>query len=193
MPRTTIPIEEAQKLSQSKKGVNLDITSGLTPEIAALLVKSEGGVRLVNLTVLKDDVAEILATYPGDLQLGGPRLRASDMAIDNLSSHRGPALHIQNIFEFNLEMANSLAQHEGGRLAVSSYNDVGFTEEALVALSKHKGDLWILAKCELTNVAIKALLKHKGELMIPQVTNMSRSIENKFKKLHEGPVFCGVS
>jgi hypothetical protein len=182
----SISIDEAKKLSKTDGRLNLDITSGLTVEIAECLIESKGGISLNSLTILTDDVAEILCKYPYSLQLGGPRLKASNQAIKSLSTHTGPDLQLQSIFEFNMIMATDLASHKG-RLSISSFKDQGLTEEVLIELAKHQGDLSIINRFDLTPSALKAFLSHKGELTLPLINNMSADIAKKFKK-HDGPV-----
>jgi hypothetical protein len=186
MPRPSISIEEAESLSKDCDVVNLDITSGLTADVAALLIRARKEIFLNSLTLLRDDVAEVLAEYPGELQLGGVRLTASVDAIRHLSRHKGPSLNILNLLELNLEVANYLAEHRG-KLSISASNDAQFTEEVIAALARHQGDLWILAQLELSESMIKALLQHKGELGLPQISNMSAKMARQFKK-HDGKV-----
>lgn len=186
MPRQTITLEEAKELSRSQAGVHLDITSGLTPEIASLIIQSKGGISLNYLTVLTDEVAEILSTYSGDLQLGGARLTASPEAIGKLSEHKGGFLAIQRLLDLNIDVARHLSVHQG-QLRISSFKDSDFTDEVLIELAKHDGDLFITSKISLTEPTIKALLAHSGYLMLPMCENYTPEIGKKFKK-HNGPV-----
>lgn len=186
MPRQTISLDEAKECSQSQVGVRLDITSGLTPEIAALITQSKGGISLNSLTVLTDEVAEILSTYQGDLQLGGARLTASSEAIGKLAKHKGGKLQIQSLLEMNLDVARYLATHRG-QLSISSFQNNGFSDEVLIELAKHQGDLFIISKILLTDASVKAFIEHSGYLMLPLCENYSPEMGKKFKK-HNGPV-----
>lgn len=186
MAVVSISIEEAKKLSQTVGILSLDITSGLTAEVAECLIKSKSGIALNSLTILNDDVAEVLSKYPYSLQLGGARLKVSSQAIKALSKHSGSALNIHNIYEFDIEMARYLAGHKGS-LSISTFQGNGLSEEALIELSKHEGDLSIVSKFNLTPKMINALLKHKGHLTLPLVENISSEIARKFKK-HDGQV-----
>ncbi len=183
---TTISTEDAEKLLENKNGINLDITSGLTADIASILVKIEGNISLNCLTVLRDEVAEIFANFPNDLQLGGVILTASHNAIANLVRHRGANLKIQNLSGMDIDYAKLLSSHVGA-LSISSHRDAGFTEDVIIELAKHQGDLCIYGKIELSDRSIQTLVKHKGHLMLPLVSNMSQKIANKFKK-HDGPI-----
>ncbi len=158
----------------------------MTPEIASVLVKSRGKISLNSLTKLSVEVAEIFANFTGELYLGGHRLTTSVEAIEKISRHRGPILSLQRITEMNPEIAKILSSHVG-QLRISSFHDVGFTEDELITLASHQGDLWIQSKITLTDRSIDALVKHRGHLMLPWVLNFSPAIAKKFKK-HEGPV-----
>jgi hypothetical protein len=186
MPRMTISLEEAQNLSENKSGINLDITSGLTADIASLLIKTEGHLSLNKLTLLRDDVAEILASFPNELQLGGAVLTASHQAIEKLVQHRGPKLSIQRLSVMDLTYAKHLSKHVGN-LSISCRKADELTEDVLIELASHQGDLCIFQTLELTEASIKAFLKHKGDLMLPLVSNMNENIAKQFKK-HDGPV-----
>jgi hypothetical protein len=183
---TTISIEEAQKLSENNNGINLDITSGLTAEIATYLVKTAGNLSLNSLTLLREDVAEILSSFTNDLQVGGALLTASHEAMAKLVTHKGSSLKIQNLIGMDLEFAKLFSSHVGS-LSLSSHKDAGLTEDVIIELAKHQGDLCIYGKFELTEGSIKALLKHRGHLMLPLISNMSEKIARQFKK-HQGPV-----
>lgn len=182
----SISIEEAIVLSKSQDGIDLDITSGLTNDVAVHLIKAQGGIKLTSLTLLQEDVAATLSQYPEEVALGGVRLRASTQAIDNLSQHKGPSLSIWNIAEFTLEMAVALSKHTGS-LSISTLKENGLNEEALVELAKHKGDLCIMGSFPLGTEAINAFVNHEGSLLLPSITNMSPEITKAFKK-HKGPV-----
>lgn len=61
------------------------------------------------------------------------------------------------------------------------------TEDVLIQLASHQGDLWVLGTFELSDASIKAFLKHKGHLMLPLASNMNEKIAKQFKK-HDGPL-----
>jgi hypothetical protein len=183
----SISMDEAKRLVDLNEPINLDITSGLTVDIAEILVQVRGGVSLHSLTILRDEVAYILGRYPDSVSVGGVRLKASVQAIQYLASHIGPELGVHNIHEFNIEMAEALRFHKG-RLSLSVHRKETLTDDALIKLAAHQGKyLYISPDFELTEQVMKAFLAHEGELQISP-SNMSSAIAKKFKKHHRGEV-----
>jgi hypothetical protein len=171
----------------------------------ALKMSSEGEVSLDNIRTLDEGVAEILAQYPGKLDLGWLwELSASDAhalakregkldfhciklltpeALTGLSSHQGD-LFLTGLDNLSDNEAEILSSHVG---TLDIKGVLQISDLAAEHLSKHQGSINLSGLKTLSDKAADHLSRHRGKLTLWRLTHLSDAAVKSLAG-HDGPV-----
>lgn len=133
-------------------------------------------IKFFNVAIVSDRAAEVLARYPGELELPGVR-SLSDSAAESLGGRSG-RLSLCGLESLTVRSAAAIARRRG-RLDLSQVTSI--SKDVATALATHDGPL-SLGLSSLTKAVAAALAKHKGELSLLSLEGLSDACVNEMAR-----------
>ena len=164
--------EVARILAGSKGTLRLDGISSISREVAAELIRHEGGgLSLCGLQHLEDDEAALLSQYPAKkyLRLDGIT-HLSAPAAESLSNRGNVSL--EGIVELSPAVALALSQRKTS-LSLDSVKTLSV--DAASALSRCSGSLSLNGLEDISEEVAKALGSYKGSIELDGLATLSRN------------------
>jgi hypothetical protein len=149
----------AEGLVKHKGTLVLDGLSGLDESVAAILARHCGMLLLRDLEEVDDQVISLLSKHDGELCIQIHEL--NEKAARHLSKIKSP-LYIEGLKQISVDVANALALHHGGMLALNSIEEISI--EVADALLKHKGHLSLSGITSLSPQVAEYLGSHNGKI-----------------------------
>lgn len=171
-----LPVATAQRLftADSPRSVTLDGLAGVADEVAELMGRHSGYLRLAALENVTDRQIELLAAHQGYLGFAGPTT-LSLRAAKALGGHRG-ALCLERMTELTPEAATALAAHEQF-MRLDGLRSL--PDGVAAALAKHRGPLGLHGVTTLSDAAAESLAGHDGVLYLLGLETLSEAAARK--------------
>ena len=145
-------------LKQNKSYQIVSLTKEGAQEL--LNFKNAGCLELIKLKTLPEDVAEVLATYNGEIEFYKLN-EMSEMAAEKLSRHVG-RLNLRGFTSLSDECFKHLSKHKGwiSFLGIESLSDI-----AAEYLSSHEGGLNFSGLKNISDIGLEHLKRHKETIV----------------------------
>lgn len=179
---TTLSVEQAQALVQTKGFLELPAVVAIDLPAATILGQKKGGLALPALTTLPPDVARALAETKG---LGLPGLKSiSPEAASALYGIGGGWLALDGLTTINVLVARELARNEGS-LQLDGLTTI--SPDVADNLARHIGVLSLNGLTTLSAESARALGKHTGQLNLAGLTSLSKEAGAGLAAHTDGP------
>ena len=204
---STTPAVARALVERQQPFLDLRGLTSITPDVARILAKTQGGLWLNGLTSITLDVARALAKHQGVLQLKGltsitPEAAhilvdgGGDLAIDGLTSITPEVARIfagidcdiwfNSLTSITPEVAHALAKV---RFNLNLVGLRSITPDVAHALAKHRGGyLGLNGLASITAEAAHAFAEHQGDLWLEGVTFLTPEAASALAE-HHGELF----
>ena len=171
-----LPVATALRLfdADPPRGVTLDGLVGVNDEVAEILGRCRGYLRLASLETVTDRQIELLALHEGYLGLTGLKT-LSPRAAAALGRHRG-VLCLDGIEMLTPETATALAAHEQ---FIRLDGLTSLPDDIAAALAKPPGALGLHGVTTLSDAAAESLARHEGMVYLLGLETVSDAAVGK--------------
>ena len=171
-----LPVDTAEKLltPNSPRTVTLDGLVGINDEVAEIMGRHRGYLRLAGLEAVTDRQIELLAAHDGYLGIAGP-VSLSPRAAAALGRHRG-VLCLEGLTELTAETAAELAKHQQF-MRLDGLRSL--PDDVAAALAKQRGALGLHGVTTLSDAAAESLAQHEGTLYLLGLETISPAAATK--------------
>lgn len=159
----------------------------LTKEIAQKLLAKGESSELSKYTDLASDAAEVLASFPGHLELNGLK-KLDEKVAKAFMRHEGGCLFLNGLTEISEPLAGTLAKYQGWGIELEGVAKI--SDAVAQALAKFKKGSLSLGLTELSECQARLLGKHSckdsaGDLSLEKLKSLSANAAQALAK-HKG-------